>query len=164
MADRHKVINEGVVAGLLGATAIAVWFLIVDSIAGQPLATPVALGNALFSVLGPGMDGQFVHLVVYTIFHYVAFIAVGILATYVVHRAETEPTILAVFLIFFVAFELAFYAFIALLGQTILMPQMAWYQIGIANLIAAALMGGYLWRRHPLLKAEFAAALDGRET
>jgi peptidoglycan/LPS O-acetylase OafA/YrhL len=94
--------------------------------------------------------------------HYVAFIAVGILAAGVVHRAETEPHVLALALVFFVVFELAFYGATALLSHTLLMRDLAWYQIGLANLIAALLMGTYLWRRHPALGAEFRAALgDG---
>ncbi len=162
MRDRPGVMNEGVIAGLLGATAIAVWFLIIDSIAGRPLETPIVLGGALFSVLGPGMDRPVVYILAYTVVHYAAFIAAGVLATAVIHRAETEPHILALALILFVAFEVAFYGLVALLSHTLLMQGLAWYQIGIANLIAAGIMGTYLWRRHPALKAEFAAALgDG---
>ena len=39
---------EGIRAGLVGASIIALWFLIVDTIAGRPLYTPTVLGAALF--------------------------------------------------------------------------------------------------------------------
>lgn len=165
MPERHNVLLEGVTAGVLGATAVAVWFLIVDTIAGHPLFTPAALGSALLGVFGQrdARDADLTNVVAYTIFHYAAFIAVGVAATALVHRAEQEPTVLVVFLILFVVFELAFYGLTAILSETVLMRELAWYQVGIANLIASVLMGAYVWRRHPLLKQGFVTALGGGE-
>lgn len=161
---RHVIARDGVVAGIIGATAVAVWFLIVDTIAGHPLYTPRVLGTALFSVLGPlGSEGPFVHLVAYTVFHYVAFIVIGLIASVIIHWAEREPTVLAGLLILFVAFELAFYGFTALLAEALPMGALAWYQVAAGNLIAATLMGLYLWRVNPSLAREFGDALDGRE-
>src|SRR5947207_14917339 len=40
--------QEGLIAGLIGAATIAVWFLILDSLSGRPLYTPTVLGSALF--------------------------------------------------------------------------------------------------------------------
>jgi hypothetical protein len=34
--------------GLIGAAAVAVWFLLVDLLLGSPLRTPGALGSAIF--------------------------------------------------------------------------------------------------------------------
>ena len=163
MPDRHSLIREGLIAGAIGATAVALWFLVADTLSGQPLHTPAVLGQALFSVFGPTThDRTSTHIVFYTLFHYAAFAAVGLLATFVVHRAETEPTVLAVFLILFVVFELAFYGLAAILAQT-LMTELAWYRVAAGNLIAAVLMGTYLWRRHPSLRQDFAHALGGTE-
>src|SRR5436190_19474547 len=39
--------QEGLIAGLIGAATIAVWFLILDSLSGRPLYTPTVLGRAL---------------------------------------------------------------------------------------------------------------------
>ena len=39
---------DGVIAGVIGATVIAVWFFIVDLVQGRPLYTPTVLGTALF--------------------------------------------------------------------------------------------------------------------
>jgi hypothetical protein len=160
----HSVARDGVVAGIIGATAVAVWFLIVDSVAGHPLYTPRVLGTALFSVLGPlGGEGPAVHIVAYTIFHYAAFILVGVIASVVVRWAEREPAVLAGLLILFVAFELGFYGFTALLADWLPIGALAWYQVAAGNLIAATLMGVYLWRANPALGRKFAQALDGRE-
>jgi hypothetical protein len=161
---RHHAVREGLIAGVLGATTVAVWFLILDSIAGRPFHTPAVLGTALLGVLGPaGAEGTITRVIVYTIFHYVAFCAAGILLTVVIHQAAVESSILAGFLILFVAFEIGFYGFTALLSQRELLGDLAWYHIGIGNLLAAATMGTYLWRTHPELGPEFAHALGGSE-
>ncbi|HEX6535458.1 MAG TPA: hypothetical protein VF041_12750 [Gemmatimonadaceae bacterium] len=159
----HVIARDGVIAGVIGATAVALWFLLVDTIAGHPLYTPRVLGTALFSVLGPiGAEGTGVHIVAYTVFHYAAFILVGLFASVVVHLADREPTVLAGLLILFVAFELGFYGFTALLAQALPIGALAWYQVAAGNLIAAALMGVYIWRANPALSRHFSEALDGR--
>ncbi|MBA2708348.1 MAG: hypothetical protein H0U59_11160, partial [Gemmatimonadaceae bacterium] len=82
MADRHNSVREGVYAGFIGATAVAVWFLIIDTIGGKPLHTPDILGQGLISILGkmPMMaDSMIMRVFAYTIFHYIAFSLVGIL-------------------------------------------------------------------------------------
>ena len=164
MATRHHAIREGIIAGVLGATSVALWFLILDVIAGRPFHTPAVLGTALLGVLGPaGNEGTVTHVVVYTLFHYAIFCAAGILLTVVAHQAAVESSVLAGFLILFVAFELVFYGFTALLSQRELLGDLAWYQIGIGNLLAAAAMGTYLWRTHPTLGREFSHALGGSE-
>ncbi len=42
------MVREGLVAGLLGAGAVAVWFLLIDAITGRPLYTPAVLGSVVF--------------------------------------------------------------------------------------------------------------------
>ncbi len=65
MADRHNHWREGALTGIIGATALAVWFLIVDLIAGQPFYTPTVLGRGLFSVLGSTAgDPDTLHVIV----------------------------------------------------------------------------------------------------
>ena len=164
MPTRHSVLREGVIAGFLGATAVALWFLVVDTLAGRPFYTPTILGTALFGVLGPtGNESALFHVAIYTVFHYAAFCAVGIVLTHIIHHAETEPAVLAGLLIAFVAFETGFYGLSALLSQKELLGNLAWYQIAAGNLVATLSMGVYLWRAHPSLGREFDHALGGTE-
>src|SRR5512145_1621954 len=46
---------QGVVAGLIGAATIAIWFFILDLYSGRPFYTPNVLGAAL-SLSGAGHD------------------------------------------------------------------------------------------------------------
>ena len=161
----HSVFREGAIAGAIGATGVAVWFLLIDVLAGHPFRTPELLGRALLSVLGPrGSEGAITYIAAYTVFHYAAFALVGILATQVVHWAEKMPSILAGFLILFVAVEIGFYGLVAMLSEPGVLGNIAWYQVLLGNLIAAGSMGWYLWRTHPGVGARFDDALSGRES
>jgi hypothetical protein len=158
--ETHSIVREGVIAGFLGATAVAVWFFVVDMIAGHPLFTPNTLGEGLLSVFGRSPEPQWLNILWYTIFHYAAFTLVGMLAVVLVHAGERTASVLAGSMILFVAIELAFYGLVALLRETVL-GNVAWYQIAAGNLLAAGVMGTYLWRSHPAIKSGLVSALEG---
>ena len=165
MAERqHNFLREGIFTGFIGATAIALWFLLVDTVAGQPFYTPEFLGRGLVSVLGKNMMGDtaFTHIAGYTVFHYAAFFLVGIVLTVIIHQAERTPGILAGLLVAFVIMTMGFYMIAAAFAQSGL-GQLAWPQIFIANLLAAGLMVGYLWRIHPRMAGQLKQALEGTD-
>ncbi|HET7613941.1 MAG TPA: hypothetical protein VFK26_08435 [Gemmatimonadaceae bacterium] len=160
----HNFLREGVITGFIGATTIAIWFLIVDTIARHPFYTPIFLGKGVVSVLGKNMmgDTDFTHVLGYTVFHYIAFFIVGIILTVIVHQAQRTPGILAGLLVAFVMMTLGFYMIAAVFTHSAL-GELSWVQIFIANLLAAAVMLGYLWRRHPGLGGQLRQALEGRD-
>ena len=161
---RHKIMRDGIVAGVLGATAVAVWFLGVDLIYAHAFATPAALGRGLLRLFGPpGMEGTTTFVIGYTIFHYVVFIGAGLLVSVIVHWAQTAPTVLAGAMMLFVAFEIGFYALSAALQESPFLGALGWAQVASGNLIAAVVMGAYMWRTHPELKSELSYALGGQE-
>jgi hypothetical protein len=161
---QHTVLRDGIVSGVLGATAVALWFLGVDLLYAHALATPAALGRGLLRVFGPpGDEGTLTFVIAYTIFHYVAFILAGIVLSVIVHWARSQPTVLAGAMMLFVAFEIGFYGLSSALQEAPFLGTLGWAQVGTGNLIAALVMGGYMWRAHPELKEEFSYALGGRE-
>lgn len=161
MERAHNTWREGVIAGIIGATVLALWFFIVDLISGNLLVTPTNLGQALFSVFGSTSgDPQFVHVAAYTIFHYAVFVVIGVLVSMGVHRSERQPAILALFLIAFVILEMGFYGFTAILATTGVLPaELAWYHVALGNLAAAVAMGAYMVKLHPALGRNFDRAL-----
>ena len=124
MDERRSVIREGIIAGVLGATAVALWFLVVDVLAGHPLHTPEVLGRGLLGIFGrersgitdAGGDPALLVVTLYTVFHYLAFAVVGIIAAAIVRAGEREPKVLAGDLILFVSIEIGFYGLKALLA------------------------------------------------
>jgi hypothetical protein len=161
----HQPTREGVIAGILGATSVALWFLVVDSLNGRPLFTPAVLGASLFDLLGSGFGGRglVVHVLVYTLVHYAAFMLVGVAAVQLLHAGERKPSMMLGFLALFIVFELGFYALTTVLARSPLFGEIAWYQFGAANLLAAGLMGFYLWRvHHPVEDLQWIHAPHGR--
>lgn len=163
--DGHNPVREGIIAGLLSATVIVVWLGLVDMIGAHPFFTPTVLGRGLYSVFGglrptdtPGM-----YIALYTVFHYIAFCVIGIIVATIVHGARRSPGVMAGFLVVFVIFEMGFYGLAAALSVDSQLAGLAWYQIGAANLIAAAVMFYYMWARHPELKGNIRSALEGTD-
>ena len=159
----HPLLHDGVIAGLIGAAVIAGWFFIVDAVSGRLFFTPATLGHGLLDVLGkqPAQDDSMViHVLAYTVFHFAAFMLVGLATSLIVFLAQREPSILFGFLVLFVAFELGFYGLVGLLHQATALREFAWYTVLTGNLLAALAMGWYFWRTHKELAEEFKHSLD----
>lgn len=157
LAD-HRVVREGLVAGLVGAAVVAAWFLIVDLVQGRPLFTPAALGSALF--LGVS-DVEMVEVTVWTVigysfFHFLAFAVVGLVASVIVSEAENAPPLILGAILLFVVFEALFLGLLAIVAEFLLGP-LAWWSIALGNLLAVVAMGVYLWKKHPGLREALAS-------
>lgn len=149
----HSVLKEGVVAGLLGAVAVALWFLLLDLINGRPLLTPSVLGQVL--LLGRTVpETGTIHagaVALYTVFHFTAFILFAMVVVKLVHLAINVAAVRFGLVMLFVVFEVFFVAFtyIFFASTRELFP---WHATLIANTVAALVMAMYLWHRHPSLK------------
>ena len=53
----------------------------------------------------------------------------------------------------FVAFEIGFYALSSALSESPFFGALGWAQVATGNLIAAIVMGVYMWRTHPGARA-----------
>jgi hypothetical protein len=157
--ETSTVYREGIVAGIIGAATIAVWFLILDTIQGRPLYTPSLLGTAFFKpgagLTSPGplpsSSYEFEMVVVYTWVHGLVFCAIGGVAAKLIALAERNPNLGFGILLFAVIFEFGFLVVAALIAEVIL-QELAWHSILLGNLLAAAAMAGYFWHRHPDLR------------
>lgn len=151
MAERaHSAWGEGTDVGLIGGVVVAVFFLILDLLAGVPLRTPSVLGEVLlFGNANPSLEEPvFGAVLLYTVVHFVAFALIGVLAVRLVHLATDNAVVRFGLLAAFLAFELFFYGVVVtLFGATgRLFP--AWAVL-TANLLAALAMGAWIWRTHP---------------
>ncbi len=161
------IYRDGITAGVLGATAVAAWFLIVDTIAGRPFFTPTLLGSALMGAFDrpdsvpvesvPALIG------IYTLFHYIAFCIAGVVLSVIVQVARTTPSILGGLFILFIIFQVGSLGFVTLLARATALGTLAWYQVMAGNIVAAITMAAYFWRTHPELRGELRHALDDGE-
>lgn len=152
-----KVVKDGVIVGLIGASVVALWFLIVDMITIQPLFTPAALGSLLLGGASgiTDIDTTVTVVIGYTIFHFATFIVLGVVLSALVTQAERFPPFVFALVILFIVFETFFIAVVAMLGTWVL-DLLAWWSVLVGNLLAAVAMGAYLWRAHPRLRKELA--------
>lgn len=150
----HRIIKEGFVSGLLGASVVALWFLIIDLVQGQPFFTPGALGSALFfgSTDLEAVTVSAATVAGYTAIHYTAFILTGTVAAAIACYAEDTPPLVLAAVLLFVTFEALFMGVMALLAE-FLLGALAWWSIALGNLLATVSMGYYLWVKHPKLQA-----------
>jgi len=152
---RHRVVREGVVAGLLGAAVVALWFLIFDALAGRVFYTPAALGSALLFGARSAAEVQIATtpVLIYTLIHVAAFIILGLVTATLVFAAEEQPPIILGMVLVFAAAEAVFIGVLAVFASWIL-DTLGWLNIAVANLLAAVAIGAYLWGEHPTLRRE----------
>jgi hypothetical protein len=150
--SRASVIAEdGLFSGALGALTVAVFFLIIDTLKGQPLFTPSLLGSVLF--LGENasnVGGVHIPMVfAYTGVHFAVFVLAGMAAAFMVSEFEANPPLGMVLLLLFICFEAGFMGAAVGLAPEVIGLIGTWLVV-IANLLAAAVMAGYLlWWSHP---------------
>jgi hypothetical protein len=157
--NSHSVVAEGTDVGIIGGLAVAIWFLILDTLAGHPFQTPSLLGQVvLFGDSTPDTSRLvFGAILLYTAFHFAVFALLGMGLVVLVHWGIRDSVVRYALLPVFLVFEVLFYGLLEVFSERTkeLFP---FWTVVVANTLAALCMGLYLWRRHP----EFRAAV--RET
>jgi hypothetical protein len=146
------VLREGIVAGLIGAAVVAVWFLAIDSIQGEPLRTPRLLGAGLLRQTGTAAA-----VLSYTVVHGVAFVGVGLIGAALIAGAERQPMFVFALVIFFTAFEVFFFGAVVIAAKWIL-DELAGWTVLLGNLLAAAAMLTYFVTGHRALARRLTTA------
>ncbi len=152
-----RVMQEGFVAGMIGAGGVALWFLIVDTIDGHPFYTPALLGSAVFwGLRDPAqVNVAFSTVIGYTMIHVIAFWLIGSIAAALASLVDAIPSALFLVVVCFAVFEVAFYVLVVLVAKPLL-GGLAWTNVAIGNGLAAVGMGYYLWRVHPHIRQALA--------
>jgi hypothetical protein len=159
--QERRLLREAVYAGLMGGIAVALWFLVIDLLQGQPFFTPAALGSAVLyganSVETVVVDATTV--LTYTGIHFAAFGVAGLAFAALMNAAEKQPPLLLGIALLFVTFEALFIGLVAIAASW-LVGALQWWAIVVANIIAAVVMGGYLLYAHPRLREELTHDLE----
>src|SRR5687767_2514623 len=86
-AETHSTVREGLLIGLLGGGAVALWWLVVDLLGGTPLATPNALGQIFVQGQRPtdptALDAG--AIAAFTVVHFAMFAVLGLVLVRLVH-------------------------------------------------------------------------------
>jgi hypothetical protein len=133
LAGGHDSLREGTTLGIIVATAIWVWLVVVDAVAGQPFQTFAALGG----------------ITVFTVVHYLLNIVYGVVIVSAVHGAAREPSVALALVFGLVTFEIAL-AMVTVLLSHLGLGELAWVRIFGGSLVGVAVALFVLSRRHPL--------------
>jgi len=154
MKARKMVYLDGLIAGIIGAAVIAIWFLFLDTVSGLPFYAPTVLGTALF--LGPedlasteGVQLSLKLTLMYTWVHVLVFVMLGEIAAYLLLLTGKNPNF-GFCLLLFVILELGFVGTAFVFAEPVL-DQLAWPAVLLGNLLAAAAMACYFRLRQPNL-------------
>lgn len=154
--ERVQTYFRGLIAGVIGYAAVALFFAIVNSIEGRsPFFTAAFLGGALFygvndpmrTVVWPGA------VLAYNGVHLLMFIALGMIASWLADLADRGPQLwyVAAILYAFVIFHL--YGFVLLVTGGVQSVIPVWTTMA-ATILAGAGMFAYLLWVHPRFRAE----------
>jgi hypothetical protein len=145
------IAENGVLAGVVGAGVVALWFLVLDvGMRGLPFFTPSLLGSIIFAGLGPeqvtGLNGAAIFA--YTGLHGILFLGAGIMLAWMFSQFERNPQVGFVLLLLFVMFEAILWGVGVSMIPALAGAVGAW-AILVANVASAVAMFAFLLRRHP---------------
>ncbi|HEY4100629.1 MAG TPA: hypothetical protein VGM20_07110 [Gemmatimonadales bacterium] len=146
--------REGIITGVLGALVVAVFYFIVDLTRGHPFMTPSVLGEAFIlhqPILVNTPDTAAV--IAYTVFHFGAFIAFGLLLAALTRASETSALVRYAVVQLLVVFLFFFYGVLSV-GSEVVRGMFPFLGVLAANALAGAAMVIWLWRHHPVLRME----------
>ncbi|MGQ0815591.1 MAG: hypothetical protein ACT4O1_14235 [Gemmatimonadota bacterium] len=81
-------VMRGFTAGLFAAIVVAVWFLVVDVVKDQPLATPAYMSGLVFSFT-TALPAT-ARVLVFTLMHFLAFGIIGIVVAVLIGRSTLQ--------------------------------------------------------------------------
>ena len=155
MGAARRTIKDGIVVGLIGYAAVALFYSVFDQLAARaPLYTVDLLGRAVFRGLrDPGvlffpLDRDWGAIFLYNALHLVIALAIGLIVTSLVASAEQHPSGRSLVWLVIVAGFVVTITVIGLL-TTPMRPVLPWWSIVVANTLAVLLAGAYLVKRRP---------------
>lgn len=143
--DSVPWVITGIASGVVGAAVVALLFLLVDLIAGQPFATPNTLGSVLFQGKIPTTVEPAL-VVGYTGIHGLVFVGFGLISALLLMSADRAPSALrgvGLAVALFLAFEICFLAFAALFEPG-LVGELGAGWVALANALAALAMSLFI--------------------
>ncbi len=147
-----EIVGDGVSAGLIGASAVALWFLVIDAALREPLFTPSLVASAVLKGMPATADHaiDLTMVAAFTALHSIAFIGFGVVASWLVDQFEHTPDLPLIAIGVFLGLEAGFVT-----ATKLFVPDVA-EVIGhgfivAGNVFAAVGMAFYLrdWQRHP---------------
>jgi len=162
MLKFHPLLADGIITGAIGAATTALWFLVLDILAGHPFYTPASLGSAL--LLGAQIPAE-VHvtsgvILAYTLVHLLTFSALGVALEWLATQLERAPSFWLVSLLALIVLDVLFIGVVGSLASWVLGAVGLW-AVFVANVLAIAAMGYRIWLSRPELREQLLHLPEG---
>ncbi|MDP3936836.1 MAG: hypothetical protein Q8R92_01725 [Deltaproteobacteria bacterium] len=148
--DLAVIIEHGVVAGMIGAAVVAIWFLLFDVLLREAFYTPSLIGSVIFQDLDvhlvTGVNTSMVFA--YSGLHGAAFLIAGTVLAWMFSLVERNPQFGLVLVLLFLLFQSVIFGFEAAIVPNLVGALGAW-AVAMANLLSAVAMFWFLLRRRP---------------
>jgi len=151
--QHHSNLREGLVAGLVGALLVALWYFAVDLGRGELFYTPNVLGQVFAqgdtipstrTITSPAV-------IQYSLLHFGWFLLFGIVLTALTHLATRNPAFrMGVWLFLVIGFT--FWLGISYALYRVTDQRLPWWTTFVGTLLGHGSIGLYLLRRHPALR------------
>lgn len=166
MSFTRRVVREGAVIGLIGTAAVAAFYAVFDALAARGfLFTVNLLGRVVFTglrdpsvLVGPvAFDGRAV--VLYSLLHLLASLAIGLVVAWLVSQLEGPPSQVRLALLVIIA---GFFVTIFGVGMASgpVQALLPWWSVVLANALAVVVAGAYVLGRHPGLLRRLATVVS----
>jgi hypothetical protein len=163
MADTQRTHTHEVLrAGVLGATVVWFWILIIGALSGSPFRLATLLGRGITHIVGvPSNVPTWIAVIVFTALHFIAWCGLAEIMAIVLRVAVRTPAVLLLTAVVTILFLLGFFG-ITLIFANDGLGGFAWPSIYLGNVVGLAAMGWYIVHWHPEIRTELAHAHDDR--
>lgn len=168
MRSRGDVVREGIILGIIGYMAVAIFYAFLDLLAGRGATFTLNLmGQVVFrgardpAILQLPIPSDVGAMVMYNFLHLGVALAVGCFVAWLVSQVEERPELGIPVLGLLLAGYLVTISAIRAITQTVA-PLLPFWSIVVANSLVA--LGGcvYLWWAHPKLRTRDREISDRR--
>lgn len=142
---KDRIVKDGAIAGVLGASTVSLWFLLFDASRNRLLETPALLASVLLH--NSEKLPTFPLVAEFSVVHLFAFVAFGILCATLLEAAERNRALLTPLLVVAGGFEAAFVVLVIVLGPEF-KGAISWWSVLVGNLLASVVMAGYFFVHH----------------
>ena len=155
-ASAGATFREGTIAGLIGASTIALWFLALDVVRGRPLYTPTLLGTALLrgpaaAISEKNLPVSLPVVLFFTLVHGLVFLGIGLASQRLLLLAEKNANYGFGVVLLSIIF-LSGFLFVSLIFAAEILHALSWPAVLAGNLLALGAMSVYFRRHHPAFK------------
>ena len=142
-----EILGDGTMAGVIGASAIALFFLLIDTARREPLFTPSVLASTLLRGVPPAQAASvdLSMVAAYSVLHGAAFVGVGVLAAWATAMRHASVATFTLAIALFATLEAGFLVTCLTVDRGLL-DVVGVAPATVGNLLAAIGMAAYLHR------------------